>query len=201
MDAAETLFSERGLDVSVRDIVAAAGANVAAVNYHFGSRDGLVAAVVGRKWSVLARKRLVALEALAAAADPPPVAAVVEAVVAATKEFAAEEGPAGRRWLELTGALWLARHPALHGDDVGDGLLYRELLRRALPDLPEDVFRTRLELATDQLVMGLRSTTPVTFRSDAARLTGDERLAEVVRFIAAGLAAPCPDRAAVASRR
>jgi AcrR family transcriptional regulator len=42
LDAAEKLFSERGFaDTSVRDITAEANCNVAAVNYHFGSKEKL----------------------------------------------------------------------------------------------------------------------------------------------------------------
>ena len=41
LDAVEILVAKNGLDsVSIRDITGAAGANVAAVNYHFGSREG-----------------------------------------------------------------------------------------------------------------------------------------------------------------
>jgi AcrR family transcriptional regulator len=43
MHAAKTLVAERGYaGTSVRDIAAAAGANLAAVNYHFGSRETLL---------------------------------------------------------------------------------------------------------------------------------------------------------------
>src|SRR6056297_1114628 len=49
LDAAEFLFGERGFEsVSLRDITGRAGANVAAVNYHFGSKEKLVDAVVVR---------------------------------------------------------------------------------------------------------------------------------------------------------
>ena len=42
LDAAQKLFSEKGLDAtSVRDITAEAGCNVAAVNYHFGGKENL----------------------------------------------------------------------------------------------------------------------------------------------------------------
>lgn len=42
LDAAQKLFSEKGLDAtSVRDITTAAGCNVAAVNYHFGGKENL----------------------------------------------------------------------------------------------------------------------------------------------------------------
>jgi AcrR family transcriptional regulator len=49
LDAAEALFGEQGFDaVSLRDITGRAGANVAAVNYHFGSKEKLIDAVVIR---------------------------------------------------------------------------------------------------------------------------------------------------------
>jgi AcrR family transcriptional regulator len=50
LEAMEGLVVERGFDaVSVRDITGVAKANVAAVNYHFGSREGLVQAVVEQR--------------------------------------------------------------------------------------------------------------------------------------------------------
>jgi TetR/AcrR family transcriptional regulator, regulator of cefoperazone and chloramphenicol sensitivity len=48
LKAAERLFAERGFKkVTVRDICRAARANVAAVNYHFGDKDGLYREVLG----------------------------------------------------------------------------------------------------------------------------------------------------------
>src|SRR5580698_9167862 len=47
MDAAERLCAERGLEaVSVRDIVAEAGVNLASINYYFGSRNNLLVAIL-----------------------------------------------------------------------------------------------------------------------------------------------------------
>lgn len=47
LQAATRLFAEHGFErVTVRDIVAAAGANVAAVNYHFAGKLGLYSAVI-----------------------------------------------------------------------------------------------------------------------------------------------------------
>jgi AcrR family transcriptional regulator len=49
LDAAEELFSERGYTgVGIREIVDRAGANIAAINYHFGSKQGLYLATVQR---------------------------------------------------------------------------------------------------------------------------------------------------------
>ena len=50
LDAAERLFAEQGFDsTSLRQITAAAGANLAAVNYHFGSKEDLIVEVLDRK--------------------------------------------------------------------------------------------------------------------------------------------------------
>lgn len=63
LDTAERLFAEEGVDrVSLRDITSAAGTNVAAVNYHFGSKENLVAAVFRRRLEPLTAERLALLE-------------------------------------------------------------------------------------------------------------------------------------------
>ncbi len=49
LDVAERLFAERGYDaVSVREVTSGAGANLAAVSYHFGSKEELYVAAVRR---------------------------------------------------------------------------------------------------------------------------------------------------------
>ena len=49
LDAAQQLFAERGFaETSLRTITARAGVNLAAVNYHFGSKDALIQAVFMR---------------------------------------------------------------------------------------------------------------------------------------------------------
>src|SRR3712207_7840111 len=50
LDAAEQLLAQYGVArTSIRNIVKAAGANLGAINYHFGSKDELVAEVLDRK--------------------------------------------------------------------------------------------------------------------------------------------------------
>ncbi len=65
LDAAEALFAEKGFEaVSVRDITQRAEANVAAVNYHFGSREELVTLVMMRYIKPVNEERLARLEAV-----------------------------------------------------------------------------------------------------------------------------------------
>ncbi|GAA5493859.1 hypothetical protein Rhal01_00011 [Rubritalea halochordaticola] len=59
LEAAEVLFAERGFDgVSLRDITAAALANVAAVNYHFGTKEALMDQILLRYLVPLNQERL-----------------------------------------------------------------------------------------------------------------------------------------------
>jgi AcrR family transcriptional regulator len=65
LDAAEQLFAKDGYHVtSLRSITSAAEVNLAAVNYHFGSKEALLEAVIERRLSPLNKVRFGQLEAL-----------------------------------------------------------------------------------------------------------------------------------------
>lgn len=75
MDVAERLFaSESYAAVSVRHITAAAGVNLAAINYYFGSKGGLLKAVYLRRVNDLNRERIHALNNLIGQASGGPLA-------------------------------------------------------------------------------------------------------------------------------
>jgi AcrR family transcriptional regulator len=64
LNAAERLYADRGFaDVTLRDIVAAAEVNLAAVNYHFGSKDELIAELYVTRSLATNRERLNELKA------------------------------------------------------------------------------------------------------------------------------------------
>src|SRR5882762_9838900 len=68
LSAAERLYADRGFaDVTLRDIVAAADVNLAAVNYHFGSKDELIAELFVTRSLATNRERLNELKAAEAA--------------------------------------------------------------------------------------------------------------------------------------
>jgi AcrR family transcriptional regulator len=84
LDSAERLFADKGFEaVSVRDITQAAKTNVAAVNYHFGSRDELVTLVMMRYMGPVTDERFLRLGASERkwAGKPVPVEELIEAFV------------------------------------------------------------------------------------------------------------------------
>src|SRR5688572_26196161 len=65
LDAAERLFAAKGFEAtSLRDVTAKAKANLAAVNYHFGSKEALVRAVFERRLGEVNRRRLALLDGI-----------------------------------------------------------------------------------------------------------------------------------------
>ena len=81
LSAAERLYAARGFsDVTMRDIVAAADVNLAAVNYHFGSKDELIAELFVTRSLATNRERLNELKAAEQAGDG---RASIEAIFAA----------------------------------------------------------------------------------------------------------------------
>jgi AcrR family transcriptional regulator len=84
--AAERLYADRGFgDVTLRDIVAEANVNLAAVNYHFGSKDELIAELFVTRSLALNKERLRELREAEEAGDGrADIADVLRALVGPT---------------------------------------------------------------------------------------------------------------------
>src|SRR5512134_3507154 len=76
LDAAEELFMLHGFEgTSMRHLTSRAGVNLAAVNYHFGSKHALIEAVFRRRLDPMNAARIAELDRLeksAAAGAPAP---------------------------------------------------------------------------------------------------------------------------------
>jgi AcrR family transcriptional regulator len=153
LDAAEALVAERGVDaVSLRAINAAAGVNVAASHYHFGSKDAVLEAVLHRRMRVVAERRDELIAAVARRAAPSP-RDVVAALVAPLAEFVVDD-PSGHVYVRFLAALSRTSGPRRLITDAFAPQYARfvEQLRRALPDIPFDVLTFRLGLAGRSLI-------------------------------------------------
>ena len=104
MDAAEKLFAKKGFHgASLRNITTAAGVDLALVNYHFGSKERLLAAVLDRRGQVLNEERLQRLAAvrLSAAPHPPSTEAVVDAFLDPILDRLAHAGSGWHNYFSL----------------------------------------------------------------------------------------------------
>lgn len=97
LDAAELLFAERGYDgASVRDIASEAGAQIASVSFHHGSKEALFHRVVERRAAELSDLRLEALAAIKAGPEPLTLEGVLSAFL---RPYLARAGAGDPQWL------------------------------------------------------------------------------------------------------
>lgn len=109
IQAAEALFAEYGFDaVSMRDITTAARVNLASVNYHFGSKNALLAEVVGSRANLLVDERLKLLAAVPRDRHKRPrLEAVIEAFLRPSLEMSRQ--PGGAHHMRLRARLGVER--------------------------------------------------------------------------------------------
>ncbi len=144
---AEGLFARKGpYETTVRDIVKEAGVSVGALNYHFGSKDRLIAEVVLRVNAEVQEHQEERMRGLLAARRKPTVDQIARAWVEPYLDAAAD--PAVRRRLSLIGAVFggpdsLAQRELYEAARPLEELTLR-LLERVNPRLSASEARSRL---------------------------------------------------------
>jgi AcrR family transcriptional regulator len=195
LDAAERLFAERGFrGTSVRAITDLAGANLAAIGYHFGSKAELLAAVVRRVIEPIIAAQCAGLDRLLARTPDPLVTELVEAFAGPLFDEmpAGDEGGARTSRLIVT----IISDPAEEmrawtgpaEDTVRDR--YLAAFGRALPSLSADElsFRIRGMLAVTAVDrVDLYNRRPPAGLTPAA---GEAARRWAITFLAAAMSAP-----------
>ncbi|MEV0590564.1 TetR/AcrR family transcriptional regulator [Nonomuraea cavernae] len=184
--AAERLFLDKGYEqVSVRAINAEAGLNPGAAHYHFGSREGLIAALLEQELSPLWADRLDAVARRSRGeGEPFDVRDLVTAIVEPFEELSRTEK--GRMLSHLLARSALSNGRLAHVSTWFGAAPFEVMLGRALPGLPARQVAERWRLAFTLLleVYG-RSVAP----APAAAVSLPET-ATVIAFVTAGLTAP-----------
>jgi AcrR family transcriptional regulator len=160
LDTVEKLLAERHeLDVSLRDITNAAGVNVAAVSYHFGSKDALVQEVIDRAVARLAQRQFAALSALGRRQPPPGAAEILEAWMSPSLDPEAGERIAVMARVARRAGFAKARLPQELSEKSYEKVrrLVFKLLSERWPHLPPEELKFRI-VATRIAMAALMST-------------------------------------------
>lgn len=200
LDAAERLFALHGFHAtSLRAITQEAGANLAAVNYHFGCKDALLDEVLDRRLGPLNQirtSRIDQVEKDAAAANrPPEVQALWRAFVEPTLNLRRNESGSGH-FLALIGqALAQPRGEVMEvfmRQMAPMFLRLFELTCCALPDLPRQLLFWRVHFAVGSLshLMRCNDQSPVMAPGVTTEVDVDSLTDMLLDYTLAGLEAP-----------
>jgi AcrR family transcriptional regulator len=198
LDAAEKVFSTQGFaGASVREITAKAGVNLPAVYYYFGSKQGLMQAVLERRISPIRLETRELLRRFEAEAGDRPVAVekILEAMLLPPLRLAASGSAAHALVMQLIGrimsepdpqtqALLLQRHEETRA-------IFFAAFARSLPDLPGPVLMWRCEFAWGTLGAILSGSRRIgkTTKGVCNPLDSTNTLAQMIAFLAAGFRA------------
>ena len=202
LDAAERLFAAHGFaGTSLRAVTREAGVNLAAVHYHFGTKEDLLRAVLSRIVIPVNRERLRMLEQVEAAAgsDPPLLEAILEAFIAPDLRLIRDLGERGVIITRFLGRSYTEPAEIVqamsreHYEELGQRFM--EAYARALPEVPQAELYWRFKLVVGVLTYILADTDPTGERTggyeeDLSEVEGT--LKHLVAFLAAGLRAPVP---------
>ena len=199
LDAAELLFVQHGIRAtSLRSITSEAGANLAAVNYHFGSKEELIRSVVDRRLQPLNARRLELLDRLEARGAP-SVEEIVDALVRPAFQLAPRSdrgAPPGPHWADLMARLHFEQDEALTNLLISSFKTVHErffgALHEALPELSERQLLYRLHFAIGAMAMTVANR-ELMFRISGGVVDADdtERAVDrLVNFVSHGFRAP-----------
>ena len=205
LDAAERLFMAHGYEgTSMRQITGEAAVNLAAVNYHFGSKESLMQEVFRRRLDWLNEERLRVLNEMELAAGDNPLkpSQIVDGFFGTLLRMADDEARGGVTFLRLLGRT--LTDPSefirtfLANEYAGVMERYKAALFKALPDVPkaEIVWRFHFMLgATSYAIAGTDALRVVTDwqiePSDSFDRT-DRLVPRLMSFLLGGLRAPLP---------
>jgi AcrR family transcriptional regulator len=190
LDTAERLIGEQGYAAtSLRHVIAEAGVNLAAVHYHFGSKEDLLDAVVARKVTPVNEARLARLERVEADAGsaPPEVEKVLEAFLIPTAEAAGRSPEFVRLMGQMHAEGMMPRIVEKHFQATGRRFV--AALRRAIPELPQEELIWRVHFMVGAMAHTMcRAPIFPLMAGDAADM--EPRLRRLVTFLGAGFRAP-----------
>lgn len=187
LQTAENLFAGQGIaTTSLRQIIAKAEVNLAAIHYHFGSKEDLLDDLVRRKAEPVNQERMARLDRLEreAAGESPTVDAILQAFLLPMAEVATGDP----QFVRVMGRV--------HAEGLMPAIVQKHFyptaqrfivaMRRALPEVPEAEFLWRVHFMMGAMAHTMCGT-PI-FPAASEDFHG--RIMKLVRFLSGGFRAP-----------
>jgi AcrR family transcriptional regulator len=200
LDAAELLFMEHGFEAtSLRSLTTAASVNLAAVNYHFGTKEELFQAVLTRRLDPMNQERIDLLERLERDAGGRVLSCekILFAMLIPALRLARDEKRGGKNFLRVLGRAYADPAPFIrhflseqYAEMIGH---YKEAFLKALPHLSRQELTWRLHFVMGALSYTLAGTDALKLfaQMTAVDKDNDELLLQrLAPFLVAGLKAP-----------
>ena len=193
LDAAETLFAQYGFGgTSLRQVTSQADVNIAAVNYHFGSKENLVNEVFRRRMDEMSGQRLARLRA-AIEAD----AADLEGILAAFVEpplAMAQDRHGGGAFIRVIARAYAEKNDSLRrflSEQYGHVLReFAKAIAGCMPGLSKEELYWRLDFLAGSLTYAMADFGMIKRPAGVSEQEHRQRAArELIRFAAAGFKA------------
>jgi AcrR family transcriptional regulator len=199
LDAAERLFVEHGFEAtSLRSLTTAAEVNLAAVHYHFGSKEELFQAVLTRRLDPMNQERIELLEKVERESTGRPLSCekILFAMLIPALRLARDEKRGGKNFLRLVGRAYADPAPFirhfLSAQYAGMIGRYKEAFLKALPHLSRQELTWRLHFVMGALSYTLAGTDALKLFAEATSTSDNDELLlqRLAPFLVAGLKAP-----------
>lgn len=198
LHTAARMFSERGFDnVSLRDITKGAEVNIAAVNYHFGSKVGLLTAVFEEYAAPVNAARLQLLdECEQRIGDEAPGVSDILWALLSPAFHAPDSGTEGRYFRQMLGRMSSSSNPDVRRilfntfDIVASRFV--DMMARACPDLPREELFWRMTCVYGAMMYAQADNGRIrTLAGDSFDSTNmDDALKYMIPFLTAGFTLP-----------
>ena len=193
LDSAEALFARHGFaGASLRQVTASANVNLAAVNYHFGSKENLINEVFRRRLDDLNGQRLKALE-LTTQKPQHTLEDILDAFVRPALMLS-QDNKGGAGFVRVLARAYAEHNEQLRKflhDNYGPALKeFAAAFARLLPHLDKQELYWRLDIVSGALTYAMADFGMIKRRGISEQQHRDLSAEHLIRFAAAGLRAP-----------
>ncbi len=192
LKTAEILFANEGIaTTSLRRITAAAGANLAAVNYHFGNKQNLVHEVFRHRLDKLNSDRIERLDTLLKTNQQPALEALLEALIFPALDLGRDEKCGGSRFVKVMPRAYAENDADLRAflsDHYGYVIKrFAAAIGQTLPAVKDSELRWQLDFVIGALTYVMADFGAHFSTTSGLGLSAESLACRLVQFAAAGM--------------